>query len=83
MDKGRDYVTSWRRRGHTHRLSTRILQKGSVARFVSIDHAAHAPTSAITSEGCMEVRPLCLKLAFEGDERIERGKSNKFDAGIV
>ena len=49
----------------------------------SIDHADQAPTSAITSEGCLKVRQVCLELAFKSEERIEPAKSNKLHAAIV
>ena len=49
----------------------------------SIDHADQAPTSAITFEGCLEMRQVCLKLVSKSGERIEPAKGNKLHAGIV
>ena len=51
--------------------------------LVSINHADQAPTSAITFEGCLEMRQVCLKLVSKSGERIEPAKGNKLHAGIV
>ena len=83
-------VTAWtpaRRVMATKRTQTQAIHTTATEKFydtlVSIDHADQAPTSAITSEGCLEMRQLCLKLALVSGERIEPAKSNKLHAGMI
>ena len=70
------------KRTQTQTLHTNATE-GVCRALVSLGHPDHAPRSAITSEGCLEVRQMCLTLASESGERIEPGESNKLQAGII
>ena len=71
----------------TKRTQTQAIHttgtEGVCGALVSNDHADQAPTSAITFEGCLEMRQVCWKLGFKSGERIEPAKSNKLHAGII
>ena len=95
MQASASQVSAWTKVGSTparllmgtKRTQTQTIHmnatEGVCGALVSINHADNAPTSAITFEGCLEMRQVCLKLVSKSEERIEPAKGNKLHAGII